>query len=204
MAGYADPGFDTLALHAGAAPDSTGARAVPIHLSTGFVFESSDHAAALFNQERAGYVHSRISNPTTAVLEQRVAALEGGIGAIATASGQAALHLCIATLTGAGGHIVASGGLSRDSHKLLHTLRRFGIETSLVATADLEAWRAAIRPETRLLWGQSGGNAGLDVLDALAGAAARPGGRSGLPLGHHVPQWPRHRDRRHRGRRRQF
>ena len=180
MAGYADPGFDTLALHAGAAPDSTGARAVPIHLSTGFVFESSDHAAALFNQERAGYVHSRISNPTTAVLEQRVAALEGGIGAIATASGQAALHLCIATLTGAGGHIVASGGLSRDSHKLLHTLRRFGIETSLVATADLEAWRAAIRPETRLLLGQTVGNAGLDVLDTPA--VAHIAHDAGVPL----------------------
>ena len=95
MPGYSDPGFDTLALHAGAAPDpATGARAVPIHLTTSFVFESSDHAAALFNLERAGHVYSRISNPTNAVLEQRVAALEGGIGAIATASGQAALHLC--------------------------------------------------------------------------------------------------------------
>jgi O-acetylhomoserine (thiol)-lyase len=102
MAGYADPGFDTLALHAGAGPDpSTGARAVPIHLSTSFVFESSDHAAALFNLERAGHVYSRISNPTNAVLEQRIAALEGGIGAIATASGQAALHLAVATLMGA-------------------------------------------------------------------------------------------------------
>ena len=90
MSGYSDPGFDTLALHAGAAPDpATGARAVPIHLTTSFVFESSDHAASLFNLERAGHVYSRISNPTNAVLEQRVAALEGGIGAIATASGQA-------------------------------------------------------------------------------------------------------------------
>ena len=101
MPGYSDPGFDTLALHAGAAPDpTTGARAVPIHLTTSFVFESSDHAAALFNLERAGHVYSRISNPTNAVLEQRVAALEGGIGAIATASGQAALHLSVATLMG--------------------------------------------------------------------------------------------------------
>jgi hypothetical protein len=108
-AGYSDPGFDTLALHAGAAPDpATGARAVPIHLTTSFVFESSDHAAALFNLERAGHVYSRISNPTNAVLEQRMAALEGGIGAIATASGQAALHLSVATLMGAGSHIVAS------------------------------------------------------------------------------------------------
>jgi len=103
MSGYSDPGFDTLALHAGAAPDpATGARAVPIHLTTSFVFESSDHAAALFNLERAGHVYSRISNPTNAVFEQRMAALEGGIGAIATASGQAALHLSVATLMGAG------------------------------------------------------------------------------------------------------
>ena len=87
MPGYADPGFDTLAVHAGAQPDpATGARAVPIHLSTSFVFESSDHAAALFNLERSGHVYSRISNPTNAVLEQRIAALEGGIGAITTAS----------------------------------------------------------------------------------------------------------------------
>jgi O-acetylhomoserine (thiol)-lyase len=114
MPGYSDPGFDTLALHAGAAPDpATGARAVPIHLSTSFVFESSDQAAALFNLERAGHVYSRISNPTNAVLEQRVSALEGGIGAITTASGQAALHLTIATLMGAGSHIVASTALVR-------------------------------------------------------------------------------------------
>src|SRR3569833_240648 len=93
MPGYSDPGFDTLALHAGAAPDpATGARAVPIHLSTSFVFESSDHAAALFNLERSGHVYSRISNPTTAVLEQRVAALENGIGAIATESDKVFLY----------------------------------------------------------------------------------------------------------------
>src|SRR5450631_4027805 len=109
MSGYSDPAFDTLALHAGAAPDpATGARAVPLHLSTSFVFESSEHAQSLFNLERAGHVYSRISNPTNAVLEQRVAALEGGSGAIATASGQAALHLGIATIAGSGSHIVAS------------------------------------------------------------------------------------------------
>ena len=111
MAGYGDPGFDTLALHAGASPDPvSGARAVPIHLTTSFVFESSDQAAALFNLERPGHVYSRISNPTNAVLEQRVAALEGGIGAITTASGQAALHLTIATLHGGG---LAHRGLDR-------------------------------------------------------------------------------------------
>src|SRR6476646_7931927 len=132
MPGYSDPGFDTLALHAGAAPDpATGARAVPIHLTTSFVFESSDHAAALFNLERSGHVYSRLSNPTNAVLEQRVSALEGGIGAIATASGQAALHLAIATLAGSGSHIVASTALYGGSHNLLHyTLPRFGIRTT--------------------------------------------------------------------------
>lgn len=167
MSGYSDPGFDTLALHAGAAPDpATGARAVPIHLSTSFVFESSDHAAALFNLERAGHVYSRISNPTNAVLEQRVAALEGGIGAIATASGQAALHLAVATLMGAGSHIVASTALYGGSQNLLHyTMRRFGIETTFVKPGDIDGWHAAIRPETKLLFGETVGNPGLDVLD---------------------------------------
>ncbi|HMA08244.1 MAG TPA: PLP-dependent transferase, partial [Ramlibacter sp.] len=167
MPGYSDPGFDTLALHAGAAPDpATGARAVPIHLTTSFVFESSDHAAALFNLERAGHVYSRISNPTNAVLEQRVAALEGGIGAISTASGQAALHLSIATLMGSGSHIVASTALYGGSQNLLHyTLRRFGIETTFVKPGDIAGWRAAIRPETRLLFGETVGNPGLEVLD---------------------------------------
>ena len=167
MPGYNDPSFDTLALHAGAAPDpSTGARAVPIHLTTSFVFESSDHAAALFNLERAGHVYSRISNPTNAVLEQRVAALEGGIGAIATASGQAALHLSIATLMGAGSHIVASTALYGGSHNLLHyTLSRFGIETSFVKPDDIDGWRAAVRPNTKLFFSETVGNPGLDVLD---------------------------------------
>jgi O-acetylhomoserine (thiol)-lyase len=167
MPGYTDPSFDTLALHAGAAPDpTTGARAVPIHLTTSFVFESSDHAAALFNLERAGHVYSRISNPTNAVLEQRVAALEGGIGAISTASGQAALHLTIATLMGAGSHIVASTALYGGSHNLLHyTLSRFGIETTFVKPNDIEAWKAAVRPNTKLFFGETVGNPGLDVLD---------------------------------------
>ena len=167
MPGYTDPHFDTLALHAGSQPDpATGARAVPIHLTTSFVFESSDQAASLFNLERAGHVYSRISNPTTAVLEQRIAALEGGIGAIATASGQAALHLSVATLMGAGSHIVASSALYGGSHNLLHyTLRRFGIETTFVHPNDIDAWRAAIRPNTKLLFGETVGNPGLDVLD---------------------------------------
>ena len=167
MPGYADPGFDTLALHAGAAPDpATGARAVPLHLSTSFVFENSEHAASLFNLERSGHVYSRISNPTNAVLEERIAALDGGVGAIATASGQAALHLAITTLAGAGSHIVASSALYGGSHNLLHyTLARFGIQTTFVKPGDIDAWRAAIRPETKLLFGETLGNPGLDVLD---------------------------------------
>ncbi|NBS95822.1 MAG: O-acetylhomoserine aminocarboxypropyltransferase [Betaproteobacteria bacterium] len=182
MAGYADPGFDTLALHAGASPDpTTGARAVPIHLSTSFVFESSEHAAALFNLERAGHVYSRISNPTNAVLEQRIAALEGGIGAIATASGQAALHLAITTLMGAGAHIVASSALYGGSHNLLdYTLRRFGIETTFVAPNDHAAWRAAVRPNTRLFFGETVGNPTLDVLDLEAVSALAH--EAGVPL----------------------
>ncbi len=167
MPGYADPGFDTLALHAGAAPDpATGARAVPIHMTTSFVFESSDHAAALFNLERAGHVYSRISNPTNAVLEQRISALEGGIGAISTASGQAALHLAITTLMGAGSHMVASSALYGGSHNLLHyTLRRFGIDTTFVKSGDIDGWKSAVQPNTKLFFGETVGNPGLDVLD---------------------------------------
>ena len=182
MPGAADPGFDTLALHAGAAPDpATGARAVPIHLTTSFVFESSEHAASLFNLERAGHVYSRISNPTNAVLEERVAALEGGVGAIATASGQAALHLAVATLAGAGSHIVSSSALYGGSHNLLHyTLARFGIETTFVKPGDIDGWRAAIRPNTRLLFGETLGNPGLDVLDIPTVSALAH--EHGLPL----------------------
>ena len=167
MPGYSDPGFDTLSLHAGTQPDpATGARAVPIHLTTSFVFESSDHAASLFNLERPGHVYSRLSNPTNAVLEQRVSALEGGVGAIAVASGQAALHLSIATLMGAGSHIVASTALYGGSQNLLHyTLSRFGIETTFVKPGDIDGWKAAIRPNTKLLFGETVGNPGLDVLD---------------------------------------
>jgi O-acetylhomoserine (thiol)-lyase len=170
MPGASDPGFDTLALHAGAAPDpATGARALPIHLSTSFVFESSEHAASLFNLERSGHVYSRISNPTNAVFEERMAALEGGAGAIATASGQAALHLAIATLTGAGGHIVASSALYGGSHNLLtYTLPRFGVTTTFVKPGDIDGWRAAIRRETKLLFGETLGNPGLDVLNVPA------------------------------------
>jgi O-acetylhomoserine (thiol)-lyase len=182
MPGPNDPAFDTLALHAGAAPDpATGARAVPLHLSTSFVFESSEQAASLFNLERSGHVYSRISNPTTAVFEERMAALEGGVGAIATASGQAALTLAITTLAGAGSHIVASSALYGGSHNLLaYTLPRFGIHTTFVKTGDIDGWRSAIRPETRLLFGETLGNPGLDVLDIPTIAAIAH--EAGVPL----------------------
>lgn len=159
--------FDTLSVHAGASADQhAGSRTTPIYLSTAFVFQDSDHAAALFNMEQAGHVYSRISNPTVAVLEERIAALESGVGAVATASGQAALHLAVATIAGAGSHIVASRALYGGSHNLLHyTLRRFGIETSFVDPRNPDEWRAAIRPNTRLLFGETLGNPGLDVLD---------------------------------------
>ncbi len=182
MPGYSDPGFDTLALHAGAQPDpATGARAVPIHLTTSFVFESSDHAAALFNLERSGHVYSRISNPTNAVLEQRISALEGGVGAITTSSGQAALHLAIATIMGAGSHIVASSALYGGSQNMLHyTMRRFGIDTTFVKPGDIDAWRAAIQPNTKLLFGETVGNPGLDVLDIPTVSAIAH--EAGVPL----------------------
>ena len=173
MAGPKYPGFDTLALHAGQSPDpATGSRAVPIYQTTSYVFRDTEHAASLFNMERAGHVYSRISNPTVAVLEERVAALEGGVGAIATASGQAALHLAVATLMGAGDHIVASGSLYGGSHNLLgYTLKRFGIDTTFINPRRMEDWKSAIRPNTRLLFGESLGNPGLDVLDIPAVAA---------------------------------
>ena len=167
------PGFDTLALHAGATPDpATGSRATPIHFTSSFAFRDSDHAAALFNMERSGHVYSRISNPTNAVLEERMAALEGGVAGIATASGQAAMHLGLVTIAGAGSHIVASRAPYGGSHNLLgYTLKRFGIETTFVDPRDLDAWRAAIRPDTKVLFGETLGNPGLDVLDIPSVAA---------------------------------
>ena len=173
MAAPKYPGFDTLALHAGQSPDpATGARAVPVYQTTSYVFRDTEHAASLFNMERAGHVYSRISNPTVAVFEERIAALEGGVGAVATASGQAALHLAVATLMGAGGHVVASSALYGGSHNLLaYTLKRFGIETTFVNPRDVEGFRKAMKPNTRLLFGETLGNPGLDVLDIPSIAA---------------------------------
>jgi O-acetylhomoserine (thiol)-lyase len=167
MAGPKPPSFETLSLHAGQHPDPvTGSRAVPIYQTTSYVFEDADHAAALFNLERAGHIYTRISNPTIAVLEERLAALEGGVGAVCTASGMAAMHLAIATLLSAGDHIVASASLYGGTINLLaHTLPRFGITTTFLKPRDHDGMRAAIRPNTRLLIGETIGNPGLEVLD---------------------------------------
>ncbi len=175
------PGFDTLSLHAGSAPDTaTGARATPIYLSTSFVFRDADHAASLFNMERAGHVYSRISNPTNAVLEERIAALEGGVAGIAVASGQAALHLGLATIAGAGSHVLASRALYGGSQNLLaYTMKRFGIDTTFIDPRDLDAWRSNIRPNTKLLFAETLGNPGLDVLDIDSVAA--------IAHEHHLP-----------------
>jgi len=174
--------FDTLALHAGQRPDPvTGARAVPIYQTTSYVFPDTDHAASLFNLERAGHIYSRISNPTVAVLEERIAALEGGVGAVATASGQAALHLAIATLMGAGAHIVSSKSLYGGSTNLFKlTLPRFGIETTFVDPRDPRAFADAIRPETRVVFTETIGNPGLEVADIPA--LAEVAHARGLPL----------------------
>jgi O-acetylhomoserine (thiol)-lyase len=176
------PRFDTLSLHAGQRPDpATGARAVPIYQTTSYVFDDTEHAAGLFNLERVGHIYSRISNPTVAVLEERVCALEGGVGAVATASGQAALHLAIATLMGAGGHIVASARIYGGSHNMfVHTLPRFGITTTLVDPRKPADFEQAITDTTRLVFAETLGNPGLEVLNIKA--VAEVAHRHRLPL----------------------
>jgi len=176
------PDFETLSLHAGQQPDSDfGARAVPIYQTTSYLFRDTDHAAGLFNLERQGHIYSRISNPTVAVFEERVAALEGGVGAVATASGQAALWLAISTIAGAGDHIVCSRNVYGGTNNLLtQTLPRFGIETTMVDPRDTAAIVAAIRPETKLVLGETLGNPGLEIMDMPAVAAAAHD--AGVPL----------------------
>lgn len=161
------PGFNTLSLHAGQAPDrETGARATPIYQSTSFVFDDGDQASSLFDVARVGHVYSRISNPTVGVLEERVAALEGGVGAVCTASGMAAIHMGIATLAGTGSHVVASRSLYGGTHNLLsYTLPRFGVETTFVDPRDPEAFAAAIRPNTRVVFAEVVANPRCEVLD---------------------------------------
>ncbi len=182
MAAPKPPAFDTLSLHAGQHPDPvTGSRAVPIHQTTSYVFQDADHAAALFNLERAGHIYTRISNPTTAVLEERLAALENGVGAVCTASGMAALHLAIATLLGTGDHIVASASLYGGTINILtHTLPRFGITTTFVKPRDLDGIRAAIKPNTKLVIGETIGNPGLEVMDIPV--VAKIAHDAGIPL----------------------
>ena len=174
--------FDTRALHAGQQPDpTTGSRAVPIHQTTSFVFDSVDHAAGLFNLEVSGHIYSRISNPTVAVLEERIAALEGGVGAVCTASGQAAMHLAVATLLSAGDHIVSSRNIYGGTYNVLNlTMPRFGITTTFVDPRDPQAFADAIRPETRLVFAETLGNPGIEVLDVSAVAAVAHA--HGLPL----------------------
>ncbi len=165
-----ESGFETLSIHAASRPDPlTGARVTPIYKSTSFVFEDTAHAASLFNLEVPGHIYSRISNPTVAVFEERMAALEGGVAAVATASGQAALHLGIVTLMGSGGHVVCSQSVYGGTINLLsHTLARFGIQSTFVSPADHDAIEAAIRPETRLVIGETIGNPTMTVLDLEA------------------------------------
>jgi O-acetylhomoserine (thiol)-lyase len=175
-AGGHDYGFDTRALHAGQRVDPiTGSRAVPIYQTTAYVFEDSAHAADLFDLNRFGNIYTRIMNPTTAVFEERMASLEGGVGALATSSGLAAQAIAITTLLESGDHVVSSGHLYGGSHnQLAITLARFGIETTFVDPADGDAWRAAVTPRTRLMYGETIGNPVLDVLDiAMVAEAAR-------------------------------
>lgn len=156
---------DTIALHSGYVPESDhGSRAVPIYQTTSYVFDSVDEASSLFNVEQGGHIYSRISNPTVAVLEQRIAALEGGSGAICTASGMSALFTTFITLCSAGDHIVSSGQIYGSTATLLrHTLKRLGIETTFVSINDEAALEAAIQANTKMVFCESIGNPGLEV-----------------------------------------
>ena len=175
--------FETKQIHAGAVPDpTTGARATPVYQTTSFVFRDTQHAADLFSLAEPGNIYTRIHNPTTDVFEQRIAALEGGVGAVALASGQAAETLAILTLAGAGDHIVSSPALYGGTYNLFrHTLARLGIEVSFVDDPDdPEAWRAAIRPTTKALFAESLGNPRGNVLDVRA--IADVAHAAGVPL----------------------
>ncbi|MFI7277243.1 bifunctional o-acetylhomoserine/o-acetylserine sulfhydrylase [Streptomyces sp. NPDC049879] len=175
--------FETRQIHAGAEPDpATGARAVPIYQTTSFAFRDTQHAADLFSLAEPGNIYTRIHNPTQDVLEQRVASLEGGVAAVAVASGQAAETLAILTLAGAGDHVVSSASLYGGTYNLFrHTLPRFGIEVSFVEDPDdAEAWRAAARPNTKAFFAESLGNPRGNVLDVAAVAEAAHA--AGVPL----------------------
>ena len=175
-------GFETLALHAGQIPDrETGARAVPLYQSTSFVFDSAEHAASLFNLQTFGNVYTRLSNPTTAVFEERMAALEGGRAAVATATGQAAEMVALLNICQAGDHIVSSSRLYGGTHSMFAVnFPRLGIETTFVDPDDAANFRAAIRPNTKAIFSETLGNPALNVIDiAAVGAVARD---AGVPL----------------------
>ncbi len=175
-------GIETLCLHAGQIPDAaTGARAAPIYQTTSFVFDSADHAASLFNLQTFGNVYSRISNPTVAVFEERMAALEGGRAALAAATGQAAEVVALLTLAQAGDHIVSASTLYGGTHTLLGVnLKKLGVETSFVDPDEPENFRRALRPNTKLLYAETLGNPLINIVDieALAGIAHE----AGIPL----------------------
>ena len=173
---------ETLAIHAGQIPDAaTGARALPIYQTSSFVFDSAEHAASLFNLQTFGNVYSRLSNPTVAVLEERVAALEGGRAAVASASGMAAESMALMTILQAGDHVVAAGALYGGSVTLLSvSLAKFGIETTFVDASKPEAFAAAVQSNTRAIYAESLGNPSMLVLDI--GAVAEVAHAHGLPL----------------------
>ena len=175
-------GFETMALHAGQEPDpTTGARAVPIYQSTSFVFRDSEHAARLFALQEAGDIYTRISNPTTAMLEQRVAALEGGVAGVAFASGQAAISSAVFNLAGAGDHVVSAAALYGGTTTLFgHTFKKLGIDVTFVDGNDPEAFRRAITPRTKLVYAETVANPKLDTLDIEA--VADVAHAAGLPL----------------------
>src|SRR3954454_13264002 len=164
----ADWGFETRQVHAGAEPDpTTGARAVPIYQTTSYVFRDTEHAANLFGLAELGNIYTRIMNPTQAVFEDRVSALEGGIGALATSSGQAAQTIALLNLAENGGHIVSSASLYGGTYNQLHyTFPKLGVEVSFIDDRDdLDAWKNAIRPNTRAFYGESIGNPKGDIFD---------------------------------------
>ena len=173
---------ETLAIHAGQIPDAaTGARALPIYQTTSFVFDSAEHAASLFNLQTFGNVYSRLSNPTVAALEERVAALEGGRAALASASGMAAEAMALITILQQGDHVVAAGALYGGSVSMLAVnLARFGIEVTFVDATDPQAFAAAMRPNTRAVFAESLGNPSLTVLDIAA--VAEVAHAHGVPL----------------------
>jgi O-acetylhomoserine (thiol)-lyase len=173
---------ETLAIHAGQIPDAaTGARALPIYQTTSFVFDSADHAASLFNLQTFGNVYSRLSNPTVAALEERVAALEGGRAAVASASGMAAEAMALMTILQSGDHVVAAGALYGGSVTMLAvSLKKFGVETTFVDATNADAFSAAMRPNTRAVFAESLGNPSLVVLDIAAIAAVAHA--HGVPL----------------------